>query len=48
MIHSVRFIAVLDTNAVFPIVIRDLLFGWRIMNSIRPSGASIFLMNGKP
>jgi Predicted nucleic acid-binding protein, contains PIN domain len=26
MIHSVRFIAVLDTNVVFPIVIRDLLF----------------------
>lgn len=26
MIHSVRFIAVLDTNVIFPIVIRDLLF----------------------
>ncbi|WP_286861066.1 MULTISPECIES: PIN domain-containing protein [Sphingobacterium] len=26
MIHSVRFKAVLDTNVVFPIVIRDLLF----------------------
>lgn len=26
MIHSVRFTAVLDTNVVFPIIIRDLLF----------------------
>ena len=26
MIHSVRFKAVLDTNIIFPIVIRDLLF----------------------
>ncbi|OIN57043.1 PIN domain-containing protein [Arsenicibacter rosenii] len=26
MIHSVRFTAVLDTNVVFPVVIRDLLF----------------------
>lgn len=26
MIHSVRFTAVLDTNIIFPIVIRDLLF----------------------
>lgn len=26
MIHSVRFTAVLDTNVIFPIVIRDLLF----------------------
>lgn len=26
MIHSVRFKAVLDTNVIFPIVIRDLLF----------------------
>lgn len=26
MIHSVRFICVLDTNVIFPIEIRDLLF----------------------
>lgn len=26
MIHSVRFIAVLDTNVIYPVVIRDLLF----------------------
>ena len=26
MIHSVRFKAVLDTNVIFPVVIRDLLF----------------------
>ncbi len=26
MIHSVRFTAVLDTNVIFPVVIRDLLF----------------------
>ncbi|KAA8473914.1 PIN domain-containing protein [Arcticibacter tournemirensis] len=26
MIHSVRFKAVLDTNVIFPIVVRDLLF----------------------
>ncbi len=26
MIHSVRFKAVLDTNVIFPIIIRDLLF----------------------
>ena len=26
MIHSVRFKAVLDTNVIFPVIIRDLLF----------------------
>jgi len=26
MIHSVRFIAVLDTNVIYPIIIRDVLF----------------------
>ncbi len=26
MIHSVRFTAVLDTNVVYPVIIRDLLF----------------------
>jgi len=26
MIHSVRFTAVLDTNVIYPVVIRDLLF----------------------
>lgn len=26
MIHSVRFIAVLDTNVIYPVIIRDLLF----------------------
>jgi len=26
MIHSVRFIAVLDTNVVYPVIIRDILF----------------------
>jgi predicted nucleic acid-binding protein len=26
MIHSVRFIVVLDTNAIYPIIIRDILF----------------------
>ena len=26
MIHSVRFTAVLDTNVIYPVIIRDLLF----------------------
>ena len=26
MIHSVRFTAVLDTNVVYPVIIRDILF----------------------
>jgi hypothetical protein len=26
MIHSVRYIAVLDTNVIYPVIIRDLLF----------------------
>jgi hypothetical protein len=26
MIHSIRFIAVLDTNVIYPVIIRDILF----------------------
>lgn len=33
MIHSVRFKAVLDTNVIFPIIIRDLLF-WFAYNDL--------------
>lgn len=33
MIHSVRFIAVLDTNVIYPVIIRDLLF-WFAHNEL--------------
>ncbi|KPM30968.1 Hypothetical protein I595_2947 [Croceitalea dokdonensis DOKDO 023] len=46
MIHSVRFICVLDTNVIYPIEIRDLLF-WFAYYDLRLNGANIFLMNGE-
>lgn len=36
MIHSVRFIAVLDTNVIFPVVIRDLLFWFALYDLYTP------------
>lgn len=43
MIHSVKFIAVLDTNVIFPIVIRDLLFWFAFYDLYTPKwSATIF------
>ena len=36
MIHSVRFKAVLDTNVIYPVVIRDLLFAFAFFELITP------------
>lgn len=46
MIHSVYFMVVLDTNVIYPAVIRDLFFGLPIMIYIHRNGANIYLMNG--
>jgi len=37
MIHSVRFIAVLDTNVLHPVVVRDLLFWLAYYDLYRPA-----------
>ncbi|WP_406823482.1 hypothetical protein [Pedobacter sp. KACC 23697] len=43
MIHSVRFKAVLDTNVVYPVVIRDLLFWFAHYDLYTPKwGNNIF------
>ncbi|WP_431294600.1 hypothetical protein [Pedobacter sp. P26] len=43
MIHSVRFKAVLDTNVIYPVVIRDLLFWFAHYDLYTPKwGANIF------
>ena len=43
MIHSVKFKAVLDTNVIFPIVIRDLLFWFAYYELYTPKwSATIF------
>lgn len=36
MIHSVRFICVLDTNVIYPIEIRDLLFWFAYYDMFTP------------
>ena len=36
MIHSVRFTAVLDTNVVYPVIIRDLLFWFAFYDMYTP------------
>lgn len=41
MIHSVRFKAVLDTNVIFPIVIRDLLFWFAYYDLYTPKWGNI-------
>lgn len=39
MIHSVRFKAVLDTNVIFPVVIRDLAMDeYQVLESLRKNG----------
>lgn len=40
MIHSVRFKAVLDTNVIFPVVIRDLLFWFAYYELYTPKWSS--------
>lgn len=40
MIHSVRFKAVLDTNVIFPVVIRDLLFWFAYFDLYTPKWSS--------
>src|SRR5690606_22891175 len=40
MIHSVRFKAVLDTNVIFPVVIRDLLFWFAFYELYTPKWSS--------
>lgn len=40
MIHSVRFKAVLDTNVIFPIVVRDLLFWFAYYELYTPKWSS--------
>jgi hypothetical protein len=47
MIHSVRFTAVLDTNVIYPVIIRDLLFWFAHYDMYTLNGANTFLMNGK-
>ncbi|MEK0421620.1 MAG: PIN domain-containing protein [Bacteroidetes bacterium] len=43
MIHSVRFIAVLDTNVVYPVIIRDVLFWFAYYDLYTPKwGEHIF------
>jgi len=43
MIHSVRFKAVLDTNVIYPVVIRDLLFWFAYYDLYTPKwGTNIF------
>ncbi|MDN3710519.1 hypothetical protein QW060_27385 [Myroides ceti] len=41
MIHSVRYKAVLDTNVIFPIVIRDLLFWFAHYDLYTPKWSKI-------
>jgi len=36
MIHSVRFTAVLDTNVIYPVIIRDLLFWFAYYDMYTP------------
>lgn len=36
MIHSVRFIAVLDTNVIYPVITRDLLFWFAYYDMYTP------------
>jgi hypothetical protein len=36
MIHSVRFTAVLDTNVVYPVIIRDILFWFAFYDLYTP------------
>lgn len=41
MIHSVKFIGVLDTNVIYPIEIRDLLFWfahYQVLDALRKNG----------
>ena len=45
MLHSVRFVCVLDTNVIYPLWVRDLML-LRIMTYTPQSGVSIFLMSG--
>ncbi|UEQ78060.1 hypothetical protein J8N07_07100 [Chryseobacterium arthrosphaerae] len=40
MIHSVRYKAVLDTNVIFPLVIRDLLFWFAHYDLYTPKWSS--------
>lgn len=47
MIHSVRFTCVLDANVIYPIEIRDLLFGLPTMNYLLPNGVVLFFVNWK-
>ncbi len=47
MIHSVRFKAVLDTNVIYQVIIRDLLFWFVYYDLYTPKWRNIFLMNGK-
>ncbi|MBK5196297.1 MAG: PIN domain-containing protein [Proteiniphilum sp.] len=40
MIHSVRFTAVLDTNVIYPVIIRDLLFWFAYYDMYTPKWSS--------
>src|SRR5690554_989125 len=40
MIHSVRFTAVLDTNVIYPVIIRDLLFWFAQYDMYTPKWSS--------
>lgn len=44
MIHSVRFTCILDTNVIYPMEIRDLLFWFAHYDS---DGVNTYLKNGK-
>jgi len=47
MIHSAKFKALLDTNVIFPVFVRDLLFWFAFYDLILQNGVMIFLRNGK-
>jgi hypothetical protein len=47
MIHSVRLTAVLDTNVLYPVIIRDILLWFGHYDLYTQNGVNTFLMNGK-
>jgi hypothetical protein len=47
MIHSVRFIVVLDTNVVYPVIIRDILFWFAHYELYTPKWSDQIFMEWK-
>lgn len=47
MIHSVRFTAILDTNVIYPIIIRDILFWFAYYDLYTPKWSELIFEEWK-